>query len=344
MQLLQIKTFQWRYSLLLMPIVLWLPTGNTQAATTFDCTASVSDVNLGNITPANADNSNLNSIQVNWSCTNTGTDSGYVSICLGVDGGLSDPSLIIPRYMSTESSNVSSLAFTMTRANSGTVLGRRTISPDLEFTTFSYVVPGTPKSGFFRMNVTLLPGYSNKLATQALYTADFTGANTAITYSQTENGDPNTKCKSETEGTRRFPFKVKATVIDSCEITAKPSDIDLGTVSASVIDTTGSTSIGITCTNDAHYNIGLAAISSNKIDGSGIMSGTSGNSDLVPYQLRSADGTAWGNNGSTYSTLTNGVLGQGNGAVQSHTVHVIVPSADFKPDHYSDIVTISVNY
>ena len=68
------------------------------------------------------------------------------------------------------------------------------------------------------------------------------------------------------------------------------------------------------------------------------MSGTGSNNDKVPYQLRSTSGlsgTKWNSNGVTRT---------GSGAEQLESVYVTVPSADFKPDTYTDTVTIHVNY
>lgn len=76
------------------------------------------------------------------------------------------------------------------------------------------------------------------------------------------------------------------------------------------------------------------------------MTGSVGNSGSVPYQLRSApgpSGTPWGNT-ATSTDLGNGVAGTGTGAAQNTSVYATVPSADFRPDTYSDIVTINVNY
>jgi len=46
----------------------------------------------------------------------------------------------------------------------------------------------------------------------------------------------------------------------------------------------------------------------------------------------------------TRPNIGNGVKDIGNGLVQNKTVYVTVPSADFKPDTYTDTVTIHVNY
>jgi spore coat protein U-like protein len=141
-------------------------------------------------------------------------------------------------------------------------------------------------------------------------------------------------------------FYVQANASTKCLINSK-SNIDFGNTpsSANNIESKGTNPINLTCTNGTVYNIGLAPSNDNK-DGAGVMKGSGGNSDLVPYQLRSTpslSGTPWGNT-ATSTSLGNGVMGTGTGTAQNKSVYVTVPSADFKPDTYSDIVTINVNY
>lgn len=149
--------------------------------------------------------------------------------------------------------------------------------------------------------------------------------------------------------TYEFPYNSKASVNAHCAVTTTGA-LDLGRVTATTTPISGSASnlINVTCTNETSYNIGLAPSVYNDVvnnNGDGIMRGTRDNVDVVRYQLQSnGGGVVWGNNGNTYATLTNGVIGQGNGATQAHTVYITVPNTDVKPDSYSDVVTINVNY
>ena len=54
---MKINIFQWRYSPFLILGSLLLPINYAEAAVT--CTASINDANLGDITPANADNESI---------------------------------------------------------------------------------------------------------------------------------------------------------------------------------------------------------------------------------------------------------------------------------------------
>ncbi|MGM8897332.1 MULTISPECIES: Csu type fimbrial protein [unclassified Psychrobacter] len=149
--------------------------------------------------------------------------------------------------------------------------------------------------------------------------------------------------------TYEFPYDSKASVNAYCAVTTTGA-LNLGRVAATTTPISGTASnlINVNCTNETSYNIGLAPAAYKGVvnnNGVGAMRGTRGDIDVVHYQLQSNEsGTVWGNNGNTYATLTNGVAGQGNGTSQTHTVYVTVPNTDVKPDVYSDIVTINVNY
>ncbi|MBH0005809.1 spore coat U domain-containing protein [Psychrobacter sp. SWN149] len=169
-----------------------------------------------------------------------------------------------------------------------------------------------------------------------------------MTVNSIEGNNPPANCVAPADGdissTYKFPYTSSASVSPHCSVTTTGS-LDLGRVSASTTSTSGSSVnlINVTCTNDTSYNIGLAPSNAN-INGSGVMSGTDDTFKL-PYQLQSdVSGEVWGNNGSSYNTLTNGVTGKGNGETQAHTVYATVPNTDVKPDYYSDIVTINVHY
>lgn len=134
-----------------------------------------------------------------------------------------------------------------------------------------------------------------------------------------------------------------ATVRNAC--TVATSNLTLGTVAATSTAIAGSTSLSVTCPSGTAYYIGLAPSNGNTA-GAGVLAGTGGNTDKPAYQLRStsgSSGTVWGNTATTTS-VGNGVAGTGTGAAQNRTVYVTMPNANYKPDTYSDTVTVSVNY
>ena len=330
------KLLQWRYALLLLPVTLWLSVNSAHADIT--CTASMNNgtVNISNaITPANANNAQITT-SLTYSCTNTVDSGRYASLCLGVDGGNYDSATLNPRYMT--GSNGTKLAFTMTLSD-GNLWGNTSDSMYKPATFF--VGPNATVNGSTVISVSLLTNASNTFATQGLHSSDFSGNHTTLTYQSHLVAPTSYDCNSGIQAPSPFPFKVQATVVNECKITTPPANINLGNVSANRRNIGGSNSIGVTCTNAAPYTIGLVP-SNESSAGAGVMTGTTSNSDMIPYQLHSADGKAWG--APTTESLGNGVAGNGNGTAQLHTVYVTVPSADVTPDTYSDRVTVTVYY
>ena len=333
-----INIFQWRYSFLVIPVILWLSINNAQADTTCTASMSTNTVNISNtITPTNANNAEITAT-LNYSCTNNTESSKYVSVCLGV-GNNDNGTSLNPRYLTA--SNNAKLAFAMTL-------------PDGSFWGEDNDSVYQPPPFFIASNATftdsvvikfaLLPGFGNTLAMQGVYSNDFSGNHTILTYQSTADSTP-IGCETESYQQSQFPFKVQATVVNACKINAT-SNIILGSHPASATSFTGSnnSAIDMTCTNGSPYNIGLAPSNGN-INGQGVMIDTESGTHQLPYQLFSnPTDTIWGNNGNTYDTLTNGLLGKGSGTVQLHTVYVTVPNADVKPASYSDTVTVNVNY
>ncbi len=147
-------------------------------------------------------------------------------------------------------------------------------------------------------------------------------------------------------------FQVLVEIQKACTVSAGAgSNVNVGTVASTATNSAASSTISVTCTKDTPYFIGLAPSAANggTTTGSGSMAptgGIPGNTDKVPYQLRStagAAGTVWGNTATT-STVGNGVAGTGSGAAKTHTVYATVASANFTADSYSDTVTVTVNY
>lgn len=148
---------------------------------------------------------------------------------------------------------------------------------------------------------------------------------------------PPTTCGSIVAAT--FPFTVIATVVKRCNI-SYAADVNFGMVSARQTDVTAFNSLGVICTSNTPYIIGLLP-SGNNTSGHGVMKGTGANTDTIPYQLSSTPGpagTAWGN------TELNSVAGVGTGSTTAYTVYGTVPDVNYTPDNYSDTVTITVTY
>lgn len=331
------KIYQYHYAIYLIPLALLLPTDNAQAA--FTCTTpTFSSANLGTVPLAQADSANIIT-RLSYNCTNTDPENRYVSICFGVNGGSVSGSTVSRRLMSNASGDTLPFNMTLKSRTGMPIWGRRNVG-GTEFIDYKSVASGTTEAKFTDIIISLLPNNGNTKPGD--YTAIFSGANTAVTFVSTTS--PDTKaCSSAAEGTARFSLTVTAKIEPECQINTTP-DIDLGTYAASEKNVTGNNTIGVTCTNSTVYNIGLSPSNGNQ-NGTGLMKGSAAN-PTVPYQLQSTDGVGgmpWGNT-ATSTSVGNGVTGQGSGSSQTYPVYVSVPSADFKPDIYTDTVTINVNY
>lgn len=170
----------------------------------------------------------------------------------------------------------------------------------------------------------------------------YQSGNTVLTINDQQSDTAPTNCSTTSAGS--FPFTASATVTQNCTVAAGISPINLGTVAPTATNVSGNTSISVTCPVGTAYYVGLAP-SNGSTTGAGVMSGTGGNSDKVPYQLYSNAGltTTWGNT-ATSTSVGNGVAGIGSGIAQSTPVYARVPGADFQPDNYTDTVTVNVNY
>lgn len=147
-------------------------------------------------------------------------------------------------------------------------------------------------------------------------------------------------------------FQVLMVIQKACSVSAgASSNINLGTVSSTAVNTTGSNTFTVNCSLTTPYYIGMAPSAANggNTTGGGNMISTTNpvtNSSKIPYQLSSTagpSGTPWGNTATTTS-VGNGVAGIGTGLAQTLTVYATAASANFTPDSYADTVTINVNF
>ena len=147
-------------------------------------------------------------------------------------------------------------------------------------------------------------------------------------------------------------FQVTMTINSACSVTTAPTNINLGTVTATTtaVNQNGSTTFKVNCSNKTPFFIGLAPSAANGGGnaGTGNMLGAA-NGDKVPYTLYQDAGftTVWGNT-ATSSSKGNGMSGTGGGMAASKavsfTAYAQAVNADFAPDSYADTVTVNVNY
>ncbi len=207
--------------------------------------------------------------------------------------------------------------------------------------TTTVVIPGgigTSVSGSVPFYGAILP---NQSPTPGSYTAFFYNAELGTL----NNGG---QCQSNANvgfsfSGQRFTLSILATLVNECQIIAL-GNADLGAVSAGAGSASGIASISVNCPNGTAYNIGLQP-SNGDVAGLGEMTGTTGNGDVLLYQLRSASptGPIWGDTASV-SSVGNGVTGTGTGFDQNYPVHVTVPDTNVTPDSYRDTVRVTVHF
>ncbi|MDM0033210.1 spore coat protein U domain-containing protein [Variovorax sp. J22P271] len=147
-------------------------------------------------------------------------------------------------------------------------------------------------------------------------------------------------------------FQVQIKINKACSVVAgTSSNIDFGTQDPSATGLAANSSFSVTCSKKTPYFIGLAPSNASNA-GLGSMTAqnvapVTGNTDSVPYQLRSVSsaGAIWGDT-ATGTSVGNGVSGTGTGAPVPHPVFATIPGtgANVTPDSYADTVTIHVNY
>ena len=300
--------------------------------------SGVQNISVGNVNPLSSADTNT-SMTFNYSCTKElGDLLAGVTICFNI-GASANSGQVIPRRMAYAGPPAGTLDYQLYQnASYTTVWGSQyqsgTTVPAIQLNLLNL----TPVTG----SVTV---YAKVPARQTtVVPGSYQDTYTAATASMTMNVGllaPPTTCGT-TQGPT-FPFNVLATVTKFCNVTTA-SNITFGNAAFTDTNLSASNTIGVACTSNTPYTIGLVP-SNNSTTGSGVMktnTGNASNSDQVPYQLRSAAGTSgapWGN-----STGSNTVSGTGNGQTITYNAYATVPSANYTPDTYADTVTINVTY
>lgn len=300
--------------------------------------SGVQNINFGSVNPLSAADTNT-SMTFNYSCTKEVLDVlAGVTICFNI--GASAVSGQIPtRRMSWAGPPASTLDYQLYQnASYTTIWGSQyqsgTAPPAIQLNLLNL----TPVTGSLTVYAKVPAGQTT--AVPGTYQDTYTAATASMTINVGLVAPPTT-CGT-TQGPT-FPFTVSAVVTKFCNVTTA-SNISLGSVPSTQTDIAASNTIGVACTNNTPYTIGLVP-SNNSSTGSGVMrtnTGNASNSDRVPYQLRSTAGTSgtpWGN-----TAGTNTVAGTGNGQTSNFTAYATVPSANYTPDTYADTVTINVTY
>jgi len=347
-----LRTWQALFLSLLCLLGSALPMQRAHAAVV--CTATMTDVTFGSVDLVAGVGLTAGGT-LNYTCTNDASSMTYASVCFNVGDGNEGLGNFNPRVMKS-GSNV--LQFQLYQSPGSTIWGSIGNSAVPSPFTINLTIPrrsgGTNGSfsGSATMQGQLLNGQG---AVPAGSYQDFfsaAGVHTSITLTTSTSSMPG-NCSGSTSA-NNFAFTVKAAVIKSCLVTAgAASNIQLGATSGVNFNDTnlmGNNTIDVTCSGGTPYYIGLRP-SNNSTAGAGVMAAlnlvpVTGNTDSVPYQLRSTPGmtgTPWGNT-ATSASVGNGKSGTGAGTAQGIPVYATTPGANFVPDSYADTVTVNVSY
>lgn len=317
--------------LLLIATVLFCP------AISHAVTCSVSNVqpiNLGSVNPLSATGA-TSSMTFNYTCAKELGDAlAGINLCFNI-GASAVSGQVTPRNMSLSGTPAQTLAYQLYQDPGHTkVWGSQYQSG----TTFPMVQLNllnlTPVTGSLTVSAQIVTPQTS--AVPGNYQDTYTTATAFVTLNPGLLLPPTT-CGDTVAA--KLPFTVSATVSKQCNITSA-TDISFAPARATGRNLTASNTVGVACSNNTPYTIGLQPSNGNTT-GNGVMTGTGPNTDKVPYQLSSTpgpSGTVWGN------TSLNTVTGNGTGTTTSYPVYATVPSANYTPDNYADTVTIAVTY
>jgi spore coat protein U-like protein len=303
-------------------------------ALAFSCSMSATTIAFGNLDVTTG-------AAVSSTGTLTLTCSGvpsnhYLLMCVSLDGGSAYNST--SRLMnSTGGAQLADQLYT----NSGDTTPWGSWPLNLYGGGYSWTPYGTNSNGTWTATV-----YGSVLANQQTVTAGnySSTVNLYFTYDQHSyaNGgsDSSFTCPdSRNQGNASTSFTVSATVVSNCNVSA--ANLNFGTVGTLTSNVDASSTMNVTCTNGAPYDVGLSAgngtgatVTNRKM--------TSGGGATVNYALYQNSGrtTNWGN---TVGTDT--VSGTGTGSAQALTVYGRIPSqVTPAPATYTDTIVVTVTY
>ncbi|KAA3640234.1 MAG: spore coat U domain-containing protein [Proteobacteria bacterium] len=131
---------------------------------------------------------------------------------------------------------------------------------------------------------------------------------------------------------------VTITIENACEISTAPTTLDFGTQGVLSANIDSLSTISVTCTTAAPYNIGLNGGASGNINARTMTDGT----DFVGYQLYQESGrtTVWGD-----TVGSNTMASTGTGVEQYFSVYGrVAPQTTPPAGTYNDSVTVTVTY
>lgn len=171
-----------------------------------------------------------------------------------------------------------------------------------------------------------------------LYSSNFNGAHTRVTYAAYVLGLFPPDCASLTNPSGTAPFAVQANIIPACTVSANLLDFNTAGTLGANIDSTNA--LSITCTAQTPYSISLNGGLTGAADPT--QRKMSKGAEKITYGLY-RDGARTQPWGATAGVNT--VSATGTGLAQPHTVYGRVPAQTTpSPGLYSDTIVVTVSY
>lgn len=330
----------------LLAAFLLLPHYHAMAALV--CTATMTDMNFGNVTVINNQNVDITgTVSINCTGANANQQLRFcIHLCEG-SGGM-DNTDINPRYMN----NTSGLQYNIFSNSAFTqIWGARetagaTYCSNATWNNWNLVLSASPfadASGNYSGTITAYGRvFSGQTAMPAgSYSSSFTStANStsrfALAYRNCCLACNTTSSFSVTSA----PFTVSATVVAGCTVSA--GDLNFGTASLLNSSVDSTSSVSVTCTSGLAYAVALSqGTTAGGTTTTRLMKHAS-TASTVPYKMYSnaSRTTNWG------SSTSEDVNGTGTGSAVNHTVYGRVPAQAVAPQagSYSDTVTVTITY
>ncbi|MDR5823177.1 spore coat protein U domain-containing protein [Caballeronia sp. LZ043] len=297
------------------------------------CSATVSGVNFGTVTPATSTDVRATGT-VNLTCTPAALNPP-VRVCIGFGTG-SGGSTILPRVLT---SGANTLTYQLlTDAALTTVWGSRGSSFDPVAVDLTFPLGQSSVSRSITIYGRVGAGQNTVVA--GSYLSLFSGtAQAEMNYQAYVLVPPS--CSTVTANSTPLSFAVSATVINDCSLSA--TNINFGAAGVLNGALTASGTLSVTCTNQDPYSITLSAGSGSGASVADRRMTKGGGSEQVRYQLytNAALTFPWGD-GTNGTSIASGT---GTGSNQSITVYGRVPPQTTpSAGTYTDTIIATITY
>ena len=318
-----------------------------QQAAAVVCTATMTDMNFGNVTVINNQNVDITGT-VSINCTGAGANQQLrfcLHLCEG-SGGM-DSTDINPRYMN----NASGLQYNVFSDSAFTqIWGAReaagaTYCSNGIWNSHNLVLSLSPVADASGNYTGAITAYGRVFSGQTAmpagsYSSSFTSTANSTSRFAVAYRSCCSACNNTDFTVTSAPFTVSANVVPGCTVTA--SDLNFGTASLLNSNVDSTSSVSVTCTSGLAYAVALSQGTTTGGTTTTRLMKHASTASTVPYKMYSdAARTAnWGN------STSDDVNGTGTGSAVNHTVYGRVPAQAVAPQagSYSDTVTVTITY